>query len=566
MNYKNFKTAFYCTINDVESIYSQLTPFEDELAFIEKHLSINKVYIETYRGRHWVERDKILRLKELFNQRNIAVSGGITPDISANWEFKPFCYTNQTHLNDLKQIVAFTAELFDEFIFDDFFFTNCRCENCISAKGNRSWQEFRCDMLKQTYQDIIMATAKHVNPNVSVIIKFPNWYEYYQITGYNLGDAAKIFDKLYTGTETRDPKFTQQNLPRYLSYFLPRYLENVKPGHNNGCWFDAFDCMYNLGSYAEQCYLTVFAKAKEVTLFSLGLLLTRHRVFLPVAGFALDTADSFIGALGNPQGIPCYKPYNSNGENYLHGFLGMLGFPLEPQPTFPLGAKLVLLTESAAFDSQIIERIKQHLIDGNDIVITSGLLASLQNKGITDFGTIKFTNLKASTQLFAFPMYECSFGEYHQAVKAITIPQIEFGTNDFTQLAVAISEQKNYPLLIKTEYAKGNLYILTIPDDFGDLYHIPTAVLNEIRRIFAKNLSVRLKGPNNIALFLYDNNTVIVESFLKYNCDIQLVIDHKDAVATDLISCSTLTGNTIEQHTEINLKLAPASFRVFKIM
>jgi hypothetical protein len=43
-----------------------------------------------------------------------------------------------------------------------------------------------------------------VNPKVKVVVKFPNWYEHFQGLGFNLKDEPKIFDGIYTGTETRD--------------------------------------------------------------------------------------------------------------------------------------------------------------------------------------------------------------------------------------------------------------------------------------------------------------------------------------------------------------------------
>ena len=52
-----------------------------------------------------------------------------------------------------------------------------------------------------------------------------------------------------------------------------RYLESAAPGRNLGGWFDPYECTYNLTSYLEQGYLTLFAKAKEVTLFCLGSLI-----------------------------------------------------------------------------------------------------------------------------------------------------------------------------------------------------------------------------------------------------------------------------------------------------
>ncbi len=72
--------------------------------------------------------------------------------------------------------------------------------------------------------------AKAVNPKVKLVIKYPNWYEHYQGLGYNLEAEPKLFDGIYTGTETRDPVYTQQHLQQYQSYLIMRYLENVKPG------------------------------------------------------------------------------------------------------------------------------------------------------------------------------------------------------------------------------------------------------------------------------------------------------------------------------------------------
>ena len=51
----------------------------------------------------------------------------------------------------------------------------------------------------------IVSLAKRVNPNINFIIKYPNWYESYQATGYNPGMQKDVFDMVYTGTETREP-------------------------------------------------------------------------------------------------------------------------------------------------------------------------------------------------------------------------------------------------------------------------------------------------------------------------------------------------------------------------
>jgi hypothetical protein len=49
-----------------------------------------------------------------------------------------------------------------------------------------------------------------------------------------------------------------------------------------------------------------------------------------------------------------------------------------------------------------------------------------------------------------------------------------------------------WPLLHCADYANGNLYVLTIPDNFADLYNLSEGVLNKIRDTLSKHHFVRL--------------------------------------------------------------------------
>lgn len=565
MGYTNFDAAIYFTVNDVEK-FAQIADPNREMAFILKHIQLSKVYLETFRGDHWIDREKLLYVKEYFTQKNIRTSGGLTSAKAGRGEFKTFCYTREEDRDLLRRVVEFTAEFFDEIILDDFFFTNCKCESCIRAKGERSWAQFRIDLLKQVAEEIVLATAQRVNPDVKVIIKYPNWHDDYQNTGYNLEDESRLCDRIYTGTETRDPDYTQQNLQRYHSYFIMRYLENVKPGQNGGGWFDSFDCQYNLNSYIEQCNLTLFAKAEEITLFCAGLIFSRDRIVVPVAGYVMETVDGFLGKLGKPIGIACYKPYHSPGgsESYLHGFLGMLGLPLAPTPHYPNDHQLILLTESAGHDPRIVERIEQSLRGGKKIVITSGLLEKLTGKGIEQIAAIRVGNRKVRVEKFGYPMYECSYGNYYEAPETLLIPQVEYSTNDCVPLIAALAEKKSYPLLLQVRYGQGVLYVLTIPDHLGDLYHLPGPVLNEIRRVFSGELQVRLEGPANLGLFVYDNRTLIVESFLPYNTDVQIAVHGIGLELVDLVNENIISGKDDQGETLFGLKLSPGTYRVLR--
>ena len=87
--------------------------------------------------------------------------------------------------------------------------------------------------------------------------------------------------------------------------------------------------------------------------------------------------------------------------------------------------------------------------------------------------------------------------------------------------------------------------MLNIPDDFNDLYALPAGVLNRIREVVTRGLFVRLEAPSQVALFLYDNDTFIVESFLDQSADIRLVVDDIFPRIQDVLSGETLTGEDL---------------------
>ena len=236
---------------------------------ISRHIKVNKVYLETHRDAHIADEATILQAKQFFAERGVETSGGITYTVNERNRFQTYCYTNPEHRQKVKEIAEYTARLFDEFILDDFFFTNCKCELCIAAKGDRSWTDYRLALMTEAAQNLIIGPAKAVNPDVKVVIKYPNWYEHFQGLGFNLETEPPIFDAIYTGTETRDPVFGNQHLQAYHGYSIVRYFENIKPGGNDGGWVDPFGSRV-LDRYAEQLWLTLFAKAPEVTLFNFG--------------------------------------------------------------------------------------------------------------------------------------------------------------------------------------------------------------------------------------------------------------------------------------------------------
>jgi hypothetical protein len=568
MSYRNFKTALYARVEDLTRI-SDLHEFDKQFALLEKHIHIDKIYLESLRSFESIQREKLLLLKKYFENKGLKVSCGITTTGAEKPDghgFNSLCYTNSEHREKLKAVVEMSATIFDEIILDDFFYTNCKCSSCIKAKGDDSWSKFRLHLMKEVADQLIIGPAKNINPDINMVIKFPNWYDSFRETGYSLETESRMFDMIYTGTETRDPMYTQQHLPKYLSYFIMRYFENVKPLRNGGGWFDSYECSGSLNTYVEQAYLTLFAKPREVTLFCLGTLLDKQfRIFTPLAGYAFEALDEFLGELGTPLGTACYIPCGSSGEDYLHNHVGMLGIPLEAYPYFPEGQSKIFLTESAAGDMDIIEKIEKSLQDGGDVIISTGLVKALHEKGLDRLATIRMPGKKALVDRFSLSKTGFNLESVFPSWKSILLPLISMHTNDACSLIEGIGACTGLSVLSVTHYGKGRLYVLTIPEDSGDLCNYPREVLNKIRSVLKCNAPVTLDAKANIALFTYDNNTFVLESFLPHADDVNIIIDRPGAVLQDLVTGTSHQGITTGSTTHFTMNLPSGTYKAFRI-
>ncbi|MDE5865811.1 MAG: hypothetical protein K2H31_04320, partial [Lachnospiraceae bacterium] len=176
MSYRNFNVAVYCPVANVNQI-TDFEEFDKRFKLLYDNVKIGRVYLECYRGMEWCSKEHLLKVKEYFENKGIATSGGITTcDSSNNMGFVSLCYSNEKGQEILKKAVALNAEVFDEFIFDDFYFINCRCAECIKQKGDRSWSQFRLEQKKWITEELVIKTAKEINPDVNVIVKYPQWY------------------------------------------------------------------------------------------------------------------------------------------------------------------------------------------------------------------------------------------------------------------------------------------------------------------------------------------------------------------------------------------------------
>lgn len=597
--YKNFGIAVYFSTRCLAGI-TAIEAFEKEFAFLEKHLKISKVYLETHRDDMDMPADLLKSVKRFFESKGITVSGGITTTLFQTFENKPLidetgifgcggtvlgknaqllpspvkgkktvwqtlCYTDPVARQKLKEVSEFTASIFDEFILDDFYFTSCTCESCIKAKGDKSWEQFRLELMAEVSENLVIEPAKKVNPKCNIIIKYPNWYEAYQETGYNTEIESQLFDEIYTGTETRDTNHSLQHLPRYGSYSLMRWMENVKPGKNGGGWIDPHQGIQNLAYYLEQAYLTYFAKGRELMLFCYSWIV--DTIFVPPLGFELEKLDQILGETGNPVGIPVYEPHHAHGEDHLYDYLGMAGLAFEPRPSFPETKSLILLTQNSAKDEQVLDKMKEHMIHGGDVCITSGFLKVMQGKGVEDFTSAYYTDRRVCTKDYMVSGTGSVFnGDYYGRNNTL-LPILGYMNNSADCLIAACKEDNNFPVLLRNGYANGTIYTLTIPDDYADFYKYPKEVLTTLRQYLMSSLGIYMEGGDNVGIFLYDNGTFIVESFLDHNAKIRL---HVATGTKKLIDVRT--GREVapllcrESESIFEIPLMPVYYKVFKLV
>ena len=126
-----------------------MAQFARSWANVEKQVKVDKVYLETTRNRELATDAAVNTMKKFFQDRGIKVSGGMGLTVQESNGFQSYCYSTPADRDKVKAMAEFTARHFDEIILDDFYFTNCKCDRCIAAKGDKSWTQFRTEQMDE---------------------------------------------------------------------------------------------------------------------------------------------------------------------------------------------------------------------------------------------------------------------------------------------------------------------------------------------------------------------------------------------------------------------------------
>jgi hypothetical protein len=610
-DHDQFKVAVYIPVFVVQRMKDPAY-LEKSWNDLSSQVKIDKVYIETYRSGTIADDANLEQVKAFFASHNVQTAGGIayvgrgdtagadTPDDNGG-QFVSMCYTDPKQREYVKHIAEITAKHFDEIMLDDFFFNNTKYDSDIAAKGNQSWDAFRLKLMDDVSRELVLGPARAVNPKVKVIIKFPNWYEHFQANGYDLDEEPKMFDGIYTGTETRDPVDNDQHLQQYESYEIVRYFDNIAPGRNGGGWVDTYDSPY-VDRYAEQLWDTMLAKTPQMMLFQYSDMLRPVELgkreawsglpttfttaglekwhansgskspasWATAAGYALSQVNAVLGKLGKPVGIASYKPYQSTGEDFLQEYFGMIGIPVDMRPEFPADAHTVLLTAEASFDPDLVRKIRAHLEQGGNVVITTGLLNRLQDRGIEQIADIHTTGNVLRVNEY-WGGYGAGSGANLGKNADVLVPEISFLTNDAWPIVRGTADGRGAPLLLMDRYSKGILYVLTIPENANDLYRLPQPVLTAIRRYILFGFPFMIDAPSGISLFAYDNHSFVVESFLDVPTEITVSSFDKSSRLRNIATSEEVESKTAHKgsgshrvaYAEFHITIQPHSFMAF---
>jgi hypothetical protein len=230
-------------------------------------------------------------------------------------------------------------------------------------------------------RDRILGPARAVNPDVKVIIKYPQWYDNFHNRGYEVVRQTAVYDKIWVGTETRDYDNERWGgKVQYEAYYIMRWLGGIGGSKTGGGWFDPYGTTED--TYLEQARQTVLADAREMLLFCYGSLL-KDTGPANVEKLREEMPDLFKLARlirNKPiKGIHAPKPPNSDAynEQYVYDFVGMLGLPLVPDDEVYTDVESAFFPVHVLKDPQFSNKLEKMLSAGKPVLITDGLIKRL---------------------------------------------------------------------------------------------------------------------------------------------------------------------------------------------
>jgi hypothetical protein len=134
----------FSTLFSAQDVRDRLSSDEGLTKAIDwcQRTAVTQVYVESFRDGYQAERPALEKARDRFRAAGLKVSGCVTPTkvgkSSTGWKDTISCYTDLPTQDRTQAIFEFTAGLFDEIMIDDFWFTDCACPECDQARAART--------------------------------------------------------------------------------------------------------------------------------------------------------------------------------------------------------------------------------------------------------------------------------------------------------------------------------------------------------------------------------------------------------------------------------------------
>lgn len=530
----------YCT---VDSARAWLRPVErDDAVSKLKYFGIEKVIVEVNRGATALTEEEAKGLKDSLVEAGLEVAGGIATVPGGDWGVPANAglawmnFQSAKTRSDTEASFRRAARVFDTVVVDDFLLTADTSAESESARGKRSWGAYRRDLMTSFSQRAIIGPAKEENPDVQVIVKFPQSYDRYQEFGYDTSRMPQLYNGVWVGTETRG-QYTQRFgfTQPYEGFVNYRWIASLSRGKMGAAWFDFGDC--DATDFVEQAWQSVLAGTTYMVLFSVEAITAQHPglELLREDRPALEKLAEAIRQ--HPvSGVAAYKPPNSAPANdmYIMDFVGMLGVPLVPVSTYPDDADTLFIPAQGGHDPDIAARIEASVLAGKNVVVTAGLLGGLgEDEGLAHLAGLaampKLQPIRTETVLLD--------GETVNVPRGLDLA----GTMEPEAAEIlleALVDGQSVPFLTSHAVGSGRLSVLNIQmftqGDFDavnevllsprnpGLLDIPSAWASTLRRIFRAGGEVQVDAPTRVTIQPMGDSGWFIQNYNKVPVEIRL--------------------------------------------
>ncbi|HOX39486.1 MAG TPA: hypothetical protein PL033_16005 [Candidatus Brocadiia bacterium] len=345
---------------------------------------VGKVVIEAYRGGEITPENRLRELRDAFRSSGFETSGGIMPvegrgfgrrSVGVETRCGFFCYTAQSTRTGVETEIRKLARVFDEVVIDDAFLTSCRCPECDAARAGRGWRKFRKDLMAE-FSRILVAAVHEENPNAKLVLKLPQYYDRYQLFGYDPATQGRIFDGIWIGTETRAPDtFAYGFVEQYEPFFHVAWIRQCVGAKFQGAWFDYLDCDERV--FFEQAITTALTNPRQNTYFCYGdSMFDEKNGLAGCVAKAASLIEKLASVARHPAGLPVLRPADAdgNGDLFIFDSLGMVGIPVLPVLDLSDAPRNVMIPAHCACLPDLRRRIEAILENGGQVIMTLNAL------------------------------------------------------------------------------------------------------------------------------------------------------------------------------------------------